>query len=114
MCIESTNLLTIMPLPKYCGCTESYSSPSESGRTELVSNTIDTIELLFTDQFGNPLTMLSLENFGITLLFNDVKPEELPNPHHMTFFEIRKGDMQHQRDEATQQLSKKLRTSYIY
>ena len=74
--LESTNLLTIMPLTKYSSYTESYSPPSASGRTEIVSNTIDTIELSFTDKFGNPL--LSLENFVITLLFDDVKPEELP------------------------------------
>ena len=53
--LESTNLLTIMPLTKYCGYTESYSPPSASGRTEVVSNTIDCIELFFTDKFGNPI-----------------------------------------------------------
>jgi len=110
--IEATSLLTIMPLIKYCGYTESYSPPSASGRTEIVSNTIDCIELSFTDKFGNPI--LSLENFVITLLFDDVKPEELPKPHHTSLFKIRKGDMQSQRDEATQDISKKLRSSYIY
>ena len=110
--LESTNLLTVMPLPKYCGYTETYSPPSASGRAEVVSNTIDTIELSFTDKFGNPL--LSLENYVVTLLFDDVKPAELPQPHHTSLFKIRKGDMQHQREEATQELSKKLRTSYIY
>ena len=110
--LDSGNLLTVMPLTKYCGYTESYSPPSASGRTEIVSNTLDCIELSFTDKFGNPI--FSLENFVITLLFDDVKPEELPQPHHTSLFKIRKGDMQNQRDEATRDISKKLRSSYIY
>ena len=110
--LEATNLMTVMPLPKYCGYTEAYSPPSAAGRAEIASNTIDTIELSFTDKYGNPL--LSLENYIVTLLFDDVKPEELLQPHHTSLFKIPKGDMQHQRNEATQELSKKLRTSYIY
>ena len=62
--LEATNLRTAMPLTKYCGYTESYSPPSAAGRTEIVSNTIDSIELSFTDKFRNPL--LSLENFVVT------------------------------------------------
>ena len=76
-----------------------------SGRTEVVSNMIDCIELSFTDTFGNPI--LSLENFVITLLLNDVKPEKLPKPHHPSLFKTHKGNMQSQRAEA----AKKLRSS---
>ena len=50
----------------------------------------------------------------ITLLFNDVKPEELPQPHHTSLFKIQKGDIQHQCNKAAQEISKKLRSSYLY
>ena len=53
--VEATNLRTIMPLVKYYTRTESYSPPSASSRTEVVATTIDCIELLFTDKFGNPI-----------------------------------------------------------
>ena len=42
--LQSTNLLSIMPLPKYCGYTGTYSPPSASDRMELVSNTIDAMD----------------------------------------------------------------------
>ena len=76
-----------MPLTKYCGYTETYAPLSASGRSEITSNTIDNIELLFTDKFGNPL--LNLANFVITLLFADVKLEELPQPY-TSLFKIQK------------------------
>jgi hypothetical protein len=46
------------------------------GKVELMSDTVDSIELRFTDENGNPI--FSLENFIVTLTIDECIPGELP------------------------------------
>jgi len=68
----TSDVLAILSTPNYPGQTEAYIPHHAGGKVELMSDTIDSIELRFTDEIGNPI--LSLENFIVTLTIS-VYPE---------------------------------------
>ena len=98
--LSSGDVLCVVPTINYPGQTESYSSPSAGGRVEANYDTIDSVELRFEDEFGDPV--LSLENFIVTLNIDEVVTGDLPEEDRVRLDLIRNGQME--------QLRKKLRT----
>jgi hypothetical protein len=74
--LSSDDVLCVVPTTHYAGQTESYSQPSAGGRIELCFDTIDSIELRFADEYGDPV--YSLENFIVTLVIDEVITQDLP------------------------------------
>ena len=91
--------------PNYPAQVEFFQPPDTSGRTETSSNTIDSVSFHFTDEYGN--NVMSLENFVITLVFDEVLTSPLPEQDRVSLFKIRKQTA----EDVRQELSKKLRLS---
>ena len=98
--MTTSDVLAILSTPNYPGQTEAYIPHHAGGKVELMSDTIDSIELRFTDEKGNPL--LSLENFIVTLTIDECIPGEIPAEEHVRLDHVRDAHMEH--------LRKKLRT----
>ena len=105
--LQTTNLFSIIPTPNYPAQLEVYTPNTDGGKTETSSNIIDLIELHFTDKYGNDV--LSLEDFILTIVVDQVKTEDLPNQDHVSLDKVRKNKANYARDLNIQEMNKKLR-----
>jgi hypothetical protein len=101
--LGDSDFLCVVPTPNNPGDMEYFNNVNIGGKVELSSNTIDTITLEFSDQYGIPL--YSLEHFVVTLIIDNYIPAELPKEDHVRLDKIRKATMELTRYE----LNKKLR-----
>ena len=70
---------------------------------------MDLIDLHFTDKYGHDV--LSLEDFLITLVVDQVKTEDLPEHDHVSLFKVRKQKASDSRELNIHDMNKKLRIS---
>ena len=94
--LQTTNLLTVIPTPNNPAQLEIYTPSTDGGKTETSTNIIDLIDLHFTDKYGHDV--LSLEDFLITLVVDQVKTEDLPEHNHVSLFKVRKQKANDSRD----------------
>ena len=90
--LGTSDLLTVCATPNYPGDTESYSPATSGGKVETASNIIDSIELRFTDELGTDV--LSLENFIVTLVIDEVLTQPLVSEDHIRLDKLRKAQME--------------------
>jgi len=74
-------------------------------RLETSTNILDCIQLEFHDKYGN--YVLSLEDFVVTLVFDEVLTEVLPQEDRVSLHKVRKQTA----EDVRQDLAKKLRLS---
>ena len=84
-----TGLFAIVPTPNFSAQTETH-IPTIAGRNENLSSTIDTIKLLLSDEYGN--FRLSLQNYVVSSLYDEVETEDLPPKHRFSSFKARLGE----------------------
>ena len=82
--LQTTNLLSVIPTPNYPAQIEVYTPTTDGGKTETSTNIIDLIDLHFTDKYGHDV--LSLDDFLVTIVVDQVKTEELPPHDHVSLF----------------------------
>ena len=107
--LQTTNLLSVIPTPNSPAQLEVHSPSTDGGKTETSTNIIDLIELHFIDKYGHDV--LSLEDFLVTIVVDQVKTEELPPQDHVSLFNIRKQKAKDVRELNINEVSKKLRIS---
>lgn len=107
--LQTTNLLAVIPTPNNPAQLEIYTPSTDGGKTETSTNIIDLIDLHFTDKYG--YDVLSLEDFLITLVVDQVKTEDLPEHDHVSLFKVRKQKANDSRDLNIRDMNKKLRIS---
>ena len=107
--LQTTNLLTVIPTPNNPAQLEIHSPSTDGGKTETSTNIIDLIDLHFTDKYGHDV--LSLEDFLITLVVDQVKTEDLPEHDHVSLFKVRKQKANDSRTLNIHDMNKKLRIS---
>jgi hypothetical protein len=82
----------------------SYTPSHAGGKVELTSDTLDTITLNFTDEKGNDV--LSLENFIVTLVIDEVIPTPLPEDERIRLDHVRDAQMEHLRKRIRNHLTR--------
>ena len=107
--LQSTNLLAVIPTPNYPAQLEVYTQNTDGGKTETSTNIIDLIDLHFTDKYGHDV--LTIEDFLVTIVVDQVKTEELPPHDHVSLFNVRKQKAKDVRELNINEVNKKLRIS---
>ena len=104
-CLETTDLLSIIPTPNDPAQLEVYTPTTDGGKTETSTNIIDLIEFHFTDKYGNDV--LSLEDFILTIVVDQVKKKELLASDHISLFNVQKQKANTSRELILANMNKK-------
>ena len=82
-----------------------YTPNTDGCKTETSTNIIDLIDLHFTDKYGH--NVLSLDDFLVTIVVDQVKTEELPPHDHASLFNVRKQKAKDVRELNINEVNKK-------
>ena len=86
-----------------------YSPSTDGEKTETSTNFIDLIHLRFTEKYGNDV--LSVKDFILTLVVDQLKTEDLPGTDHVGLLIVRKQKANSSHELNITDINKKLRIS---
>ena len=104
-CLETTNFLYIIPTSNDPAQLEVYTPTTDGGKTVTSTNIIDLIEFHFTDKYGNDV--LSLEDFILMIVVDQVKKKELLASDHISLFNVQKQKANTSRELILANMNKK-------